>query len=59
MLPVFEMSHLRFGNCDGCGDTNSVEDTTQGSHAYNYDISADGNYAVFDSFRKGIVYRLL
>lgn len=35
----------RVSNCNNCGDTS----TTKGSGAYNYDVSADGNIAVFRS----------
>jgi hypothetical protein len=44
------VTNTRVSNCNGCGDTNSTADTTSGSSAYEYDVSANGQFAVFRSF---------
>mgnify|MGYP001431832346 CR=1 FL=1 len=43
-------TNTRVSNCDGCGDSSASADTTSGSHAYEYDVSGNGQFAVFHSF---------
>ncbi len=43
-------TNTRVSNCNGCGDSNSTADISQGSNAYEYDVSATGEYAAFRSF---------
>ncbi len=49
-LHIGSTTNTRVSNCNECGNTSSVADTTLGSHAYENDISADGRFAVFKSF---------